>query len=381
LDENKAKHGNVALMRPPAIIFGVPIADVTTTETIDVIDSLIRVGRARGRTHQIATVNVDFLVDALDDSTSRTILQHADLCLPDGMPVVWAARLLGMPIRQRVAGADLVPLLVDASQTRGWRVHVFGSTESVASEALALLRSRFPSANLTIEPAPIIRDVNAVDDEILDHIAKADADILCVALGNPKQEKFIDAHRERLRTPVMIGIGGSLDMLVGKRRRAPEWMQRSGLEWIGRAVQEPRRLGRRYLHDIRVFGPALARAYIANRRRRSGVGLGLKIAPGAVDVELTGDTVPDLAEWTRAVEAVRDGASLHVGATECANDRAVARLIGLVKAVDGPAAQVEWRQAGTRFAAGLAEAGIDPTLVEFPDRARNTTISAGSKRS
>ena len=78
---------------------------------------------------------------------------------------------------------------------------------------------------------------------------------MCVALGNPKQERFIKAHRDRLRVPVMIGVGGSLDMLVGERKRAPSWMQRTGTEWIARMVQEPRRLGRRYAHDLRVFGP------------------------------------------------------------------------------------------------------------------------------
>ena len=97
----------------------------------------------------------------------------------------------------------------------------------------------------------MLRDVTEVDDDDIDRIRDFDPDILCVAFGNPKQERFIAAHRDRLRCPVMIGIGGSLDLLVGDKRRAPAWAQHGGAEWVYRALQEPGRLGRRYLHDAR----------------------------------------------------------------------------------------------------------------------------------
>ena len=156
------------------------------------------------------------------------------------MPVVWGASLLGMPIQERVAGADLVPRLVEVSQSTGWRIHVFGSSSSVADRATALFAAPYPNAAVSIDPGPRIPDPSSVDDRVLDDIAAVDADILCVAFGNPKQERFIEAHRDRLRVPVMIGVGGSLDMLVGERKRAPRWMQRTGTEWIARMVQEPR---------------------------------------------------------------------------------------------------------------------------------------------
>jgi hypothetical protein len=111
------------------------------------------------------------------------------------------------------------------------------------------------------------------------------------------------------------------------------------------------------------------------------VGLNLELASGAVDVELVGDTIPNLEDWIRAVEALGNGASLHLDATERASDQAVARLIGLVRAVDLAVGELVWRQAGARFGAGLAEAGIDPMLIGFPDRAQDTTLSAGSRRS
>ena len=246
-------------VRPPALMFGVPIDDLTMAETLQLVEALVEHGRKHGTNHQLATVNVDFLVNALADERTMQILQFADACIPDGMPVVWGCRALGMPLRERVAGADLVPLLIEQSRRTGWHVHVFGSTPEVARAATALLEQRYPGSRFSIDPGPMIPHVDQVDDATLDAIAAVDADILCVALGNPKQERFIQAHRDRLRVPVMIGVGGSLDMLVGKRRRAPAWVQRIGMEWIVRAAQEPHRLGRRYAHDIRVFGPTFVR--------------------------------------------------------------------------------------------------------------------------
>ena len=112
-------------------MFGVPIADLSMTETIALIGELVTDGRSFDRTHQIATTNVDFLVNALEDPELLAILQAADVCLADGMPVVWGSSLLGMPITERVAGADLLPLLVEVSAITGWRIHVFGSSPSV----------------------------------------------------------------------------------------------------------------------------------------------------------------------------------------------------------------------------------------------------------
>jgi N-acetylglucosaminyldiphosphoundecaprenol N-acetyl-beta-D-mannosaminyltransferase len=314
-------------------MFGVPIDDLTMVETLAWIDVLVTGGRRSGRTHQISTVNVDFLVNALDDSDVASILQQADVCLADGMPVVWGSRLLGMPIRQRVAGSDLVPLLIEASQTNGHHVHIFGSAPDVADAARSMLEQRYPSARFSIDSGPMMSDVKNVDPAVLDSIAEVDADVLCVALGNPKQEHFIQAHRDRLGTPVMIGIGGSLDMLVGKRRRAPRWVQSIGLEWVVRAIQEPKRLGRRYAHDIRVFGPALTRAWNASRRRRHCDGLHLHVATETVVARFAGTDIPTLDEWQRAAQALRTGSQLLLDAVPGAQptNRAAAQLVGLAR--------------------------------------------------
>lgn len=292
-------------MRPPALLFGVPIDDVTMEETVDVIAAMVADGRASGRTHQVATVNVDFLVHATADPFVRGVLQRAALNIPDGMPVLWGAKLAGTPLRERVTGVDLVDALVARAETTGWRIHFFGSAPDVADRALALLRERHPGAAVSAESGPMLADVERVDDAVLDAIAAIDADILCVALGNPKQERFIAAHATRLGVPVSIGVGGTLDMLVGDRRRAPRWMQRVGLEWVFRAAQEPKRLGRRYAHDAVVFGPKVLR-YARQVRRLRTEGAGPAGADGALALGAVRRlSLPDLA---RAVGRRRDAA-------------------------------------------------------------------------
>lgn len=353
------------MIRPPALLFGVPIADLTMTETITLISDLVDHGRSSNRTHQIATTNVDFLVNALDAPEIRAILQRADVCLADGMPVVWGASLLRMPIQERVAGSDLLPLLVEASAATGWRIHVFGSSPSVAARASALFAERYPSASVSIDPGPHIPDPTSVDDCIIDAIAAVDADILCVALGHPKQERFIEAHRDRLRVPVMIGVGGSLDMLVGERRRAPTWMQRTGTEWIARLAQEPGRLGRRYAHDMLVFGPRFAREWRDVRSRRNQPGLFVEVTADVVEVRIGGATAPGPDSWNRAVSALADGVALHLrsGSATAISDRALAVLIGLVRQAQWHNADVRWFDDPSPLTGELDRRGVPLVLI------------------
>jgi N-acetylglucosaminyldiphosphoundecaprenol N-acetyl-beta-D-mannosaminyltransferase len=353
------------VIRPPALLFGVPIADLSMAETITLIGDLIDDGRSFNRSHQIATTNVDFLVNALEVPEVRAILQNADVCLADGMPVVWGASLLGMPIQERVAGSDLLPLLVEASARTGWRIHVFGSSPSVAARASTLFAQRYPGASVSIDPGPHIPDPTSVDDCVIDAIAAVGADVLCVALGNPKQERFIEAHRDRLGVPVMIGVGGSLDMLVGERRRAPMWMQRTGTEWIARLVQEPRRLGRRYAHDMWVFGPRLAHEWRGVRSRRNHPGLFIDVTTSSVEVRIGGGAVPGPALWDRATRGLTDGLALHLwrGSATSISDRALAVLIGLVQQARWRNADLRWLDDPSQLAAELDRRGIPLTLI------------------
>jgi N-acetylglucosaminyldiphosphoundecaprenol N-acetyl-beta-D-mannosaminyltransferase len=219
-------------------ILGVPIDNVTMEETLARIDEFVR----EGSYHQIATANVDFLVHAIDNREYRENLCRCDLVVADGMPVVVASRLLGSPLRERVAGADLVPLLAK----KGYRIFLLGAAPEVCS--IAARRMEELGGKVVGQLSPPIAPLAKFDnDSIIAEIEKADPEILMVALGSPKQELWLQQNRHRLKVPVCIGIGGSLDFLAGTVSRAPEWMQKTGLEWVYRIWAEPRRLAKRYL--------------------------------------------------------------------------------------------------------------------------------------
>jgi N-acetylglucosaminyldiphosphoundecaprenol N-acetyl-beta-D-mannosaminyltransferase len=141
----------------------------------------------------------------------------------------------------------MVPELAELAVNRGFSMMVFGSAEGVAEQAAQMLRDRNPGLDITGYGGPFFGDVADMDPQVLDVIREARPDILCVALGHPKQERWIEEYRDKLEVPVLVGVGGSLDFIVGTKARAPKWMQRSGLEWVHRLASEPRRLWRRYL--------------------------------------------------------------------------------------------------------------------------------------
>lgn len=305
MDPNHAQRRSNRLMSQlPVTLLGVPIDPYTMAETIDRLAELVDLGRSQGRTHQVATVNVDFLVNALADPEIMTVLQQAELNLADGMPVVWASRLLGTRLPERVAGADLVPLLASASERYGWRIHLFGAAPGVADRARSLLSDRHPRSSITSDAGPFIRDTKELDGAIIASIRAIDPDVLCVALGNPKQEQFISTYRDSVRCPVMIGVGGSLDMLVGDKKRAPKLVQRVGAEWIFRAVQEPGRLGRRYAHDLRVVGPQAYAYWRAIQKYRDAPPLSIGVADMQVVLRADGHSATVRAISLEQVEAV-----------------------------------------------------------------------------
>lgn len=318
-----------------ALVAGVPVDDVTMDETVEMIGGFIEVGRRTGRTFQLATINVDFVVNAQHDDELRAILQRADVCVADGMPVVWYAKIAGVALRERVAGADLVPALVDRSRTTGWRVLLFGSAEGVAEAAAAMLVERFPGAIVQGMSGPMLRDVRAMDHEWTAAITAFAPDVICVALGNPKQEKWIRAHRTSLGASVLIGVGGTLDFIVGGRRRAPEWMRRFGLEWVYRASQEPARLGKRYFRDAVVFAPHMLRV-VWRRLRRGAATVGgwpVRIDGDRTIVDLTGSVVrhPDVhALVALARNAHRAGRVLRLQGCDPAS-RLLLDSLGVVK--------------------------------------------------
>ena len=214
-------------------ILGIPVHDVTTEEALTLIDQFVH----GGAPHQICTVNPEFIMAAQQDAEFKRILKHSALNLPDGMGVLLAARRLGQPLRERVAGSDLVCLIADRAQTTGWRIFLLGAAEGVAEQAAITLRERYPQTNIAGAYAGSPRPEE--EEAIIARIRASGANVLLVAYGAPQQNKWIDRNIERTGAAVAIGIGGSLDFIVGRQKRAPRWMQRVGLEWLYRLIREP----------------------------------------------------------------------------------------------------------------------------------------------
>jgi N-acetylglucosaminyldiphosphoundecaprenol N-acetyl-beta-D-mannosaminyltransferase len=227
-------------------VLGIPFHNVTMDETVALIEEQIR----EGGFHQVATANVDFLKNAMRNKSLHDILCSCDMVVPDGMPVVWMSRLIGTPLKERVTGIDLVERLADVSARRGYGIFLLGASESRSQRAAKVLRQRFPDLRIVGRYSPKPAPLDKMDhEEILRRIEEARPEILLVAFGNPKQEEWLAMHRDRLKVPVCIGVGGTLDSLSGTMPRAPQWMQRRGLEWLHRTLQEPQRLAARYLAD------------------------------------------------------------------------------------------------------------------------------------
>jgi N-acetylglucosaminyldiphosphoundecaprenol N-acetyl-beta-D-mannosaminyltransferase len=253
----------------PVAILGVPFDHVTIDQSVARIEEMI----TSRRPHYVVTANVDFLVQAREDVELRRILLEADLVLCDGTPLVWASRWLGNALPERVAGSDLAPALIRRAAEKGHRVFFLGAAEGVAAEAAAKLQREYPALKIVGTYSPPFSQLLEMDhEEIGRRVREANPDLLLVSFGCPKQEKWIAMHHRTLGVPVTIGVGATLDFLAGRVKRAPEWMRRSGTEWLYRLWQEPRRLYRRYAGDLVHFAPALALQWcrLAAGRNASG---------------------------------------------------------------------------------------------------------------
>ena len=255
--ERTDRSGEARALPPQRIeLGGVPI------DSVDAQTALSRVCNAigSGRIFQVSTINLDFLVRAQTDPEVRRIFHESDLNVADGQPIVWLSRLLGARIPERVAGADLVPALIEQAAARAARVFLLGGEGGVVDLAAERLHQLHPALIVagTYEPprAPIDEMDNAA---ILALINQARPDVLLVALGHPKQERWIDLHRDSLPPMVTIGVGCVLDIIAGKSKRAPGWMQKAGLEWLYRLAQEPTRLLARYATDAAWLVPIALR--------------------------------------------------------------------------------------------------------------------------
>lgn len=239
--------------------------DVTTYA--NAVRQILRWGRERrGRYVCVATVHM--VMEAYDDPHFQQAVNQADLVTSDGVPLVWALRLLGAEAATRVYGPDLVPALCQEATNQNVPVGFYGGTPEVLERMAAELRRRWPSLSIGFCWSPPFRPLTAAEDaEVVARINASDVRVLFVGLGCPKQERWMAEHRDRLAL-VMVGVGAAFDFLAGTKRQAPPLLQRAGLEWCFRLATEPRRLWRRYLyHNPRYLG-LFARQLIAERWRR-----------------------------------------------------------------------------------------------------------------
>lgn len=231
----------------PLVIFGVPFHNVTFEEAVEWIVARVRSGRPAS----VATANVDFLMQAWKDPELQRILIDADMVLADGFPIVKVSPFFGPRLKQRVTGSDLTPMLAERAAVEGISVYGLGGAEGVMRRAMEILKIRYPDLKVAGTYAPSYRPLLDMDHRsILQRLEEAKPGILFVALGVPKQEKFINMHVRGWSVPVALGIGASLDYIVGAQRRAPVWMQRINMEWFWRLCSEPRRLVGRYVANF-----------------------------------------------------------------------------------------------------------------------------------
>lgn len=225
-----------------------------------------------GRRGYVAVTGVHGVSEAQRDPILRDILNRALLATPDGMPMVWMGRLQGHPSIQRVYGPDLMLNLCEHSIVHGFSHFLYGGVPGVAEQLQQELELRFPGLRIVGTYTPPFRRLNDVElRDLQERVRLARPDFFWVGLSTPKQEHFMAQYMPILpETKIFIGVGAAFDLLVGRVRQAPHWMQRSGLEWLFRFIQEPRRLARRYLVNNPLFIARAARQLLTKRNHLRG---------------------------------------------------------------------------------------------------------------
>lgn len=214
-------------------ILGVRIDDVTFAEMLRILSDLVQSGSA----HQISTVNTEFLMNARRDPTFAEVLRNTTLNVPDSAGILWAARWLGHPLRERVTGSDGIYLVAELCAQHSLRLFLLGAAPGVAQRAAHILTRQYPHLIVcgTHAGTPSVEDEGATVQRVQD----AQADVLLVAYRQSDQEKWIARNLEKTGAAVTMGVGAAFDFVTGEQKRAPLWMQRLGLEWLSRLIREP----------------------------------------------------------------------------------------------------------------------------------------------
>lgn len=247
-------------------LLDIKVDRVSLTDTIAIVENFV----AERLPRIVVTPNVDHLIKTREDKEFRRIYEAADLSVPDGVPLLWAARFLGTPLIERVNGTDLFEALCERAAARGYRVFFLGAAPGVAAAAAQKLTERHPRLQVVGTYSPPFDFFNSIteNEKIETMIRAAQPDILFVGLGAPKQEKWISRHMHKMQVPVNVGIGASFEYVAGITARAPRWMQRAGLEWLYRIAENPSRYWQRYIVDDLVFFPLVMAQWLKMRQQK-----------------------------------------------------------------------------------------------------------------
>lgn len=228
-------------------LLNLEIDNVNMKEALDNIEELI----IKRDNSYVVTPNVDHIVRLESDTEFVKIYNEADLILADGMPLIWMSKLLKTPLKEKVSGSDLFPLLCEIASKKGYKVFLLGAAEGVAVKATENLKNKYENLQVVgcYSPSYGFENDKKELDYIINIINSVKPDILVVGLGSPKQEKFIYKYRNKLNVPISLALGASIDFEAGNVKRAPKWMQKIGLEWFYRLLKEPKRMYKRYLID------------------------------------------------------------------------------------------------------------------------------------
>lgn len=239
------------------------VDNLTMDEALTEIEHLI----CQRQKSYVVTPNLDHIVVIEEDSVFKEVYDNASLVLTDGVPLLWIAKYYGTPLKEKVSGSDIFPKMCELSSKKGYKVYILGAKEGVADKAACRLMDKYPGLQIvgTYSPPIGFEENENVVDNIVNMINETKADILAVALGSPKGEKFIYRIKDRICVSLSISIGATIDFEAGRVKRAPRWMSNIGLEWLYRVLQDPVRLGKRYWKDARMIIPIMKK-YSKNMR-------------------------------------------------------------------------------------------------------------------
>lgn len=234
-------------------MLGINICNVTYEETLDYVLNETKKGH-----HPISifTPNVDFLVKSVKDQHFKEILNHAEMLVPDGKPLIWASYLTNSnPLKEKIAGSTLFFKICNLAPSNNLRIFLLGAPEGVAFKAKKELEKDYPGITITGTYSPKIGfEKNELEiQHIIKILKESNSDILFVGMGAPKQEYFISTYKSEYQIPVSIGVGASIDFAAKVKKMPPEWIKNMGFGWLWRLIEEPRRLWKRYLIEDMMF--------------------------------------------------------------------------------------------------------------------------------